>query len=50
VALVINTGTTVVTFLIVFLIQRTQNKDSLAIPSAERDRRDHPGASNRRST
>jgi low affinity Fe/Cu permease len=29
--LVINTGTTVVTFLMVFLIQRTQNKDSLAI-------------------
>ncbi|HEX9629334.1 MAG TPA: low affinity iron permease family protein [Pyrinomonadaceae bacterium] len=29
--LVINTGTTVVTFLMVFLIQRTQNKDALAI-------------------
>jgi len=29
--LVINTGTTVVTFLMVFLIQRSQNKDSLAI-------------------
>ena len=29
--LVINTGTTVVTFLMVFLIQRTQNKDSMAI-------------------
>jgi low affinity Fe/Cu permease len=29
--LVINTGTTIVTFLMVFLIQRTQNKDSLAI-------------------
>jgi len=29
--LVINTGTTVVTFLMVFLIQRTQNKDSLAL-------------------
>lgn len=28
--LVINTGTTVVTFLMVFLIQRAQNKDSLA--------------------
>jgi low affinity Fe/Cu permease len=28
--LVINTGTTVVTFLMVFLIQRSQNKDSLA--------------------
>jgi low affinity Fe/Cu permease len=29
--LVINTGTTIVTFLMVFLIQRTQNKDSAAI-------------------
>jgi low affinity Fe/Cu permease len=29
--LVINTGTTVITFLMVFLIQRTQNKDSQAI-------------------
>jgi low affinity Fe/Cu permease len=29
--LVINTGTTIVTFLMVFLIQRTQNKESLAI-------------------
>ncbi len=29
--LVINTGTTVVTFMMVFLIQRSQNKDSLAI-------------------
>ena len=29
--LVINTGTTVVTFLMVFLIQRTQNRDGLAI-------------------
>ena len=29
--LVINTGTTVVTFLMVFLIQRAQNKDALAI-------------------
>ena len=28
--LVINTGTTIVTFLMVFLIQRAQNKDSLA--------------------
>jgi low affinity Fe/Cu permease len=28
---VINTGTTIVTFLMVFLIQRTQNKDSLAV-------------------
>jgi low affinity Fe/Cu permease len=29
--LVINTGTTIVTFLMVFLIQRAQNKDSAAI-------------------
>ena len=29
--LVINTGTTIVTFLMVFLIQNTQNRDSLAI-------------------
>lgn len=29
--LVINTGTTIVTFLMVFLIQATQNRDALAI-------------------
>jgi len=29
--LVINTGTTIITFLMVFLIQRTQNKDAMAI-------------------
>ncbi|RIV19114.1 low affinity iron permease family protein [Fibrisoma montanum] len=29
--LVINTGTTIVTFLMVFLIQKSQNKDSLAM-------------------
>jgi low affinity Fe/Cu permease len=29
--LVINTGTTIVTFLMVFLIQRSQNKEALAI-------------------
>src|SRR3954451_13175335 len=29
--LVINTGTTIITFLMVFLIQRAQNKDTLAI-------------------
>jgi len=29
--LVINTSTTIITFLMVFLIQKTQNKDSLAI-------------------
>lgn len=29
--LVINTGTTVITFLMVFVIQQTQNKDSMAL-------------------
>src|SRR6516225_2828466 len=29
--LVINTGTTIVTFLMIFLVQRTQTKDALAI-------------------
>jgi low affinity Fe/Cu permease len=29
--LVINTGTTIVTFLMVFIIQNTQNRDNLAI-------------------
>jgi low affinity Fe/Cu permease len=29
--LVINTGTTIITFLMVFLIQRAQNKDSMAL-------------------
>lgn len=29
--LIINTGTTIITFLMVFLIQRSQNKDSVAI-------------------
>jgi len=29
--LVINTGTTIITFLMVFLIQQTQNKDTMAI-------------------
>jgi len=29
--LVINTGTTIITFLMVFLIQNTQNRDSIAI-------------------
>ena len=29
--LVINTGTTIITFLMVFLIQSTQNRDSLAV-------------------
>src|SRR6266566_9656306 len=29
--LVINTGTTIITFLMVFLIQQSQNKDSIAV-------------------
>src|SRR4051812_46490150 len=29
--LVVNTGTTIITFLMVFLIQRSQNKESVAI-------------------
>ena len=29
--LIINTGTTIITFLIVFLIQKSQNKDSKAV-------------------
>lgn len=29
--LIINTGTTIITFLMVFLIQRSQNKDSIAL-------------------
>jgi low affinity Fe/Cu permease len=29
--LVINTGTTIITFLMVFLIQNTQNRDALAV-------------------
>ena len=39
--LVINTGTTIVTFLMVFLIQNTQNRDARAIhPRAARTRED----------
>src|SRR3954466_7722062 len=46
--LVINTGTTVVTFLMVFLIQRAQNKDSLAIQLKLNELvAAMPGASNR---
>ena len=38
--LVINTGTTIVTFLMVFLIQRAQNKESQGDPpQAQRNRR-----------
>jgi low affinity Fe/Cu permease len=46
--LVINTGTTIVTFLMVFLIQRAQNKDSLAIQVKLNELlASQPGASNR---
>ena len=46
--LVINTGTTIVTFLMVFLIQRAQNKDSLAIHlKLDELVAAHRGASNR---
>jgi low affinity Fe/Cu permease len=34
--LVINTGTTIVTFLMVFLIQNTQNRDSEAVQTVGR--------------
>ena len=46
--LVINTGTTIITFLMVFLIQRAQNKDSLAIHlKLDELVAAHKGASNR---
>ena len=46
--LVINTGTTIVTFLMVFLIQRTQNKDSTALQLKLNEIvAAHEGASNR---
>src|SRR5262245_65096587 len=46
--LVINTGTTIVTFLMVFLIQRAQNKDALAIQlKLDELLASQPGASNR---
>lgn len=46
--LVINTGTTIVTFLMVFLIQRAQNKDSLATHlKLDELVAAHKGASNR---
>lgn len=46
--LVINTGTTIVTFLMVFLIQKTQNKDSKAIHLKLNELiASHAGASNR---
>ncbi len=46
--LVINTGTTIVTFLMVFLIQQSQNKDSIALHLKLNELlATHPGASNR---
>lgn len=46
--MVINTGTTIVTFLMVFLLQRTQNKDSFAIQMKLNELiAAHQGASNR---
>jgi low affinity Fe/Cu permease len=46
--LIINTGTTIVTFLMVFLIQKTQNKDSKAIHLKLNELlASHEGASNR---
>ena len=34
--LVINTGTTIVIFVMVFLIQNTQNRDTEALPAEDR--------------
>jgi low affinity Fe/Cu permease len=46
--LIINTGTTIITFLMVFLIQRTQNKDSFALQMKLNELiAAHPGCSNR---
>lgn len=46
--LIINTGTTIITFLMVFLIQKTQNKDSKAIHLKLNELlASHEGASNR---
>ncbi|MEO6849547.1 MAG: low affinity iron permease family protein, partial [Mucilaginibacter sp.] len=46
--LIINTGTTVVTFLMVFLIQKSQNKDSKAVHLKLNELlASHQGASNR---
>src|SRR5476651_2247619 len=46
--LIINTGTTIVTFLMVFLIQKSQNKDSKAVHLKLNELlASHQGASNR---
>src|SRR6185503_18392121 len=45
--LVINTGTTIVTFLMVFLIQQSQNKDTMAIQLKLNELIAASGASNR---
>src|SRR3954468_4987030 len=46
--LVINTGTTIITFLMVFLIQKSQNKDSKAVHLKLNELlASHEGASNR---
>jgi len=46
--LIINTGTTIVTFLMVFLIQKSQNKDSKAVHLKLNEMlASHQGASNR---
>ncbi len=46
--LVINTGTTIITFLMVFFIQKAQNKDSMAIHLKLNELvASHEGASNR---
>jgi hypothetical protein len=38
--LIINTGTTIITFLMVFIIQNTQNRDGAASSDGRRDFRD----------
>jgi low affinity Fe/Cu permease len=46
--LVINTGTTIITFLMVFVIQQSQNKDTIALQLKLNELiSSHPGASNR---
>ena len=40
--LIINTGTTIITFLMVFLIQNTQNRDTTAIQLKLDEQRERP--------